>query len=62
MYDGCLLMMIELECTISKMNQQTSNNTKEKQSLEQLVIKINQEKMALKYDNRQLHAEVSEKV
>ena len=53
--------LLDLECTIGRMNQQSSHDIKERQSLEQLVMKINQEKMALKYDNRQLHKEVTEK-
>ena len=41
---------------------ESASKSQEQDGLEQLIVKSNQERMALQYDNRQLHRELEMKV
>ncbi len=47
---------------MEQLQQESVGKRREQDGLEQLLIKANQEKMALQYDNRQLRRETTIKV
>ena len=68
MYEwACLIhnlhvLFVELEVVIDHMKVDSTAQHKEQEGLEQLLVKTNQEKMALQYDKRQILKEIAIKV